>query len=1269
MNPLHRFYLFCRKKFRAFLFCEVTPLIEQGRRRPLVAEDFPPVIEALRAYRTETYYAQISDSRPLHFVWKVFWNSGPSAKKLFAYLSLRLPLSLLGPYFLHALLAQMAKLKLPNEIPSTLVHGLSPLSIAFGLGLALSATVILDGVVVQHYFLLALETYQRITSGLNMRVYRASLELSREALLSTNTGDLVNHLSSDTEGIAESSFFFSEITFGILLFIGSCAILTHLLGRAAWVAILFAMAMAPLTRLFARRFQKIDKLLWKHRDERVTLMSQILTGIRLVKSYAWEKSIIAEVETIRKQELKASLDLVQNEARSTLFSLGTTLAMVTVAFSTFVHLGGHLTVQIIFPCILVFQQIDMPLGHFPHWLKDIIHARVAAERLDKYFRLQKNSTLNDRNGLTPPLGIQLEQVDYSLGEKKVLDQISLRVLPSESIALVGEVGSGKSSLLLTILREITPNQGSLLFFDKRAQTYGPPRCLGWAPQEPFILNSTLKENILIGSPDQVPLESILFATALDQDLENLPAGLETEIGERGVNLSGGQKQRLALARIAALNPGIILLDDPLSAVDPKTESVLTNELLFGLWKDKTRIVATHRLGGLARFDRIVFMDHGRIVETGHLTELLHKSNSFRDFYAEHLRSGVHIDEQTQFGINGSTSQRQTPLQTSQLAASSTPSGSLITVEDRNVGAVPTRLYWDYFRSLGGIRNERAPWILGGLTGLSLFVVALPILQSRWLGYWADAQSRSIRHGITAISPLSAVLIYGLIGAITLGMIFFERMGWMVRAMDSSAQIHASALRSALHAPIRFFDTTPVGRLINRFSRDQQGVDDALSWNFRSTVGAVAAMLGTLIMMIAVVPALLIAIAPALIVFYRIQADYRQSAREAKRLESISRSPRFAHFKETLSGLTVLRALGLEEHFTKRMVTHLEHYTRMYWGSVLINRWFSSRVPVVSGAIALSAALSTVFLVHRSSMTAGLAGLLLTYAMSFWGQLNWSVRSFSEVESRMTSYERIRAIAAIASEPGFSPEHKPLLNWPTRGVITLNSVSARYSPELPDVLKEINLVIPAHAQVGIVGRTGSGKSSLIQALFRFIEIRSGSICIDGLDIRSVPVDHLRDAFSIIPQDPILFIGTVRTNLDRFSRFTDADIWRALNRVQMEQVIRDLGGLDAKVSENGHSFSQGQRQLLCLARALLKQCKIIVLDEATASIDVRTDAIIQTTIREEFASATVLIVAHRPNSVAHCPWILEMNQGHAVLRKRAEKSYSESRSGLADSPTLS
>jgi ABC-type multidrug transport system fused ATPase/permease subunit len=460
----------------------------------------------------------------------------------------------------------------------------------------------------------------------------------------------------------------------------------------------------------------------------------------------------------------------------------------------------------------------------------------------------------------------------------------------------------------------------------------------------------------------------------------------------------------------------------------------------------------------------------------------------------------------------------------------------------------------------------------------------------------------------------------------------------------------------LGAPLRFFDATPTGRLLNRFARDLESVDDELAWSIEQSCRTLAQTLVALLLIVITAPVLLIIAVPMLGAYYRLQRNYRTAAREAKRLESIARSPRYAHFKELVSGLDVIHGFEREPFFMARFYAILEHYQRMHWCSIKLNRWFGVRVPLLSALLSLGTSVAIVLMAHAGAIGGGMAGLVLSYALGLWNALNWAVRALSEVESNMTSAERLQHYTRLSPEPITTrpalPEAEP---WPTHGALAFRDLAVRYAPHLPRVLDGVSFQVPAGAKVGVVGRTGAGKSTLFQALFRFVEPERGAITIDGVDIGSVPLPRLRRAVAIIPQDPTLFAGSVRKNLDRFGSCSDEQVWTALRRVHLDSLIRGLpGGLEAVVAEHGHNFSQGQRQLLCMGRAILTQARIVVLDEATASVDVRTDHLIQETVRAELRDVTVLVIAHRLDTVADSDLIVQLAAGKVVRQQRGRRA---------------
>lgn len=1201
------------------LFTHAAPIIATGRRRAITPDDMLPFDERLDPAEAEQMLGEVDWRSPWRALWQCFWSAGTPSRRAIALTLGRLPLVLGAPLLLRLLLEHLILLQ----------HSTAEIAPSLALGIALALTVAADGVGIQHYYYNALWTYARISGGLNMRIYRYALALDRRALERRHTGDIVNHMASDSEGIAELSFTLPEMLSSMLLIAGSLAVLGSILGIAALAAIATLLVLVPLSHAAARRFARTDNELWLWRDKRVSLVSQLLSAIRLIKYFAWERPIEREISDLRRKELDAARRLVQNEALSTVFFLATTTIVAIIGFSVYLIIGGQLSAAVVFPTLLVLMQLEGPVGHLPHFIKNTAHAYVAAERLGEFFRLptiSQQSTETTPCTSAPALVLENVSVEFEDGTR-ALESISLRVESGSAIAIVGAVGSGKTTLLHTLVGEV-PCKGRIAW-QSNDGAWCVPR-VGYVAQEPFILNTTVRENILFGNQlDETELRAIIHDVAIAEDIAAFPAGLDTEIGERGVTLSGGQKMRIALARAAAAQPDVILLDDPLAAVDTRTEAHLVEHLLFGRWRTITRIVTTHRLEHLARFDRIVVLDRsGSIEAVGTFTELIERSPSFQRFIEEHrLTQQPH----------------QQPAQTGATMASAEypQNGKLIEEEDRAVGVVKAELFWYYLRLFGGTTTARTALILGGMALLGIAIVALPMLQSLWLG----------NYGLSA-SPWTVLGIYAALGLASLAAHFTERRVWMERALVASARIHERMLGAVLRAPLRLFDTTPTGRILNRFARDTQAIDDELAWNFESAVRSFAAMLGTLVLIAVVAPLVLLLSAPALALYYRIQRDYRRVAREAKRFESIARSPRYALFKETLSGLLTIRAFAQQPSFLGRFDRALRHYLRMYWSNILINRWFSARAPLVSSVIALVTAIVLVAMVASGSLSAGIAGVVLTYTITFWGNLNWCVRAFSEVESRMTSLERVHALGSVQPEPTVTctPVLEPSAPWidipssPDSGAaITFDRVWVRYAPHLPWVLRDVSLQIPAGTHVGIIGRTGSGKSTLFQALFRFIEPERGRILIGGVEHCRIPLERLRAALSVVPQDPILLLGTVRSNLDRWGRCADGQLWQVLEMVGLADTIEALGGLDAPIGEHGGNLSQGQRQLLCLARALLVNAKVIVLDEATASIDVLSDEAIRHALRHACHDVTVLTIAHRLASVTDADMIVELASG--------------------------
>jgi ABC-type multidrug transport system fused ATPase/permease subunit len=1084
-------------------------------------------------------------------------------------------------------------------------------------------------------------SYQMVISIFNRRIFEHSLVLTPGARQKKQVGDIVNHMSSDSENVADFPQMSGDMLNNVVIILGVVIMLFFLMGVSAIPALVVMVLMTPMTRYIAKRFTALDVELMKHRDDRVTMMTQVLNAIRVVKYFAWEKSVSKEVREVRGKEIAARRKLAHSEVLSSGLYMASSAIVLFIALGTHALRGNSLDAALIFTCISLFDLLDGPLGNLSQMISRTTSAYVGAGRIIEFLkesRLPARPESQTEKSEPVELKVQNLTVTHEGATAPVLQNISLQVSPGTSLAIVGPVGSGKSTVLHSLLGELQTDAAAIQFFKPDGTKVTTPRT-AYVSQEAFIINGTLLENILFGEDSTgAEIRKAVHSSCLDKDIKEWKGGLRTEIGEKGVNLSGGQKQRVSLARAYLQKAGLILLDDPLSAVDGDTEKLLCDRLLFGAWKEVTRIVVTHRLEHLGQFDQIAYLDNGKILGMGSFLELRQSCKEFADFYSEHSKAqGEHTVAQ----------KIDTAIASEVVSEAEIDAGRITEDEDREVGAVKSSVYWDYLMSLGGINRKSRPWILATL-GLGVVIVnIMPLMQKAWLSYYSGHQS------IWAALP--AVGIYGVIGIAVIATGLLNNFMWLERGIISGTNMHDKMLQSVLHSPIRFFDSTPVGRVLQRFSRDVESVDVYMQWSFIGVINCAMQVVVSLFLILTVLPLMIVAIVPIMTAYYLLQKRYRYPAREVKRYDSVTRSPRYAHFKETLHGLSVIRGFNKGPWFMESFYSKLETNHRAFHSHYMLNRWFSTRIPVLGGTMAICTAMGAAMSSYYGAISAGTAGLLTIYSLSFWQFLNWGVRMFADIESRMTSIERLKFFSNLPSEKDtVKTAAEPLrASWPEKGEVIVENIQVRYAPHLPLVLKGVSCQVQAGTKVGIIGRTGSGKSTFLQTLFRFIELEAGRILVDGVDIATVPLERLRRSLAIIPQDPTLFLGTIRSNLDRYNEYSDDEVYKALKHASMRETVSALPqGLNSLITEGGQNLSQGQRQLLCMARALLTGAKIIVMDEATASVDVQTDAILQEVIRRELKNVTLMIIAHRLGTVKDCDQILEIADGKSVAKVSTE-----------------
>jgi len=1194
------------------VFSQASGLIKLGAQRIIQAEDKLPVPQDLSVYSKDWDENQID------------WNSGRSlyftlfkvCKKLIfnavVFQVIGSAFAFCTPLLIHNFVSHLQK----NDWSQDNMIILFSLAVGFGVCGAV------NGIAIQHYFYQTLKYFQVSTNIVNKKIFSHALRLSSRGKQQYQVGDIVNFMSSDADAMGDAAMTSIDLSNAAVLLVGCSTMLFYYIGWSAGVALVVMAVLIPLTQRLAKRFIHLEEEMMSQRDARMTLMTQILNSIRVVKYFSWEKSVHQEVESIRSQEIKSRKKLAKSEILWGLMYSSISTVVLFVALMTHYYRGQTIDLPLVLTCVSIFSLMEDQFGGLSRFISRFMNIFVSGNRITSFLKSEIVPDVEVIDKVQDvSSGIKIRNLSFKYNnQEQLLTNLNLVVESGQSLAVIGPVGSGKSTLLQLCLSEFADYQGQIEMTNSLKKAY--------VPQEAFIVNTSLEENIIFGEKHDLNLlNHAVHLACLEADLSLLPSGLKTEIGEKGVNLSGGQKQRVSLARAAYSNPDIIFLDDPLSAVDSVTEKWLCDKLIFGEWKNKTRIVATHRIAHLKQFNQILFLTESGY-QIGTFEDLKNKSEEFKNFLEIENKNKKHeIEVSKNNNLN-----ENVVLQSAQ--------ETRVTVdEDRAVGSVEASVYWSYIRTLGGDSQYRNLFIAIMFAGAMLHVCT-PMMQRAWL---------TQKSGL--VSPTTLVMGYGFVGLLTLLISALNTFWWTHRGVIAGKLFHDRMLNSVLKSKIRFFDSTPIGRILQRFSRDVESVDVHLQWSFDSAIHSLFNVVSSFLLIIVALPISLIVLVPTLLVYYLIQNRYRRVAREVKRLDSLSRSPRYAHFKETLQGLNVIRAFKNQNWFNQEFLKKLEHSAEMYYTHYMVNRWFSSRLPLIGAFISLTTALGVVVASSKGWLTTGMAGLVTLYALECWRHLNWGVRIFSDLESRMTSVERLEYYTHLPAESDFVSESEfiqkyPL--WPRTGTLQFKDVRLKYAEHLPEVLKGVNFKINSGARAGIIGRTGSGKSTLFQAVYRFVEYHSGEILIDDVPITNIPLERLRKILAVIPQDPSLFLGSLRSNLDRYAEKNDEQVWQALEKVGLKQFVQDLPGqLNYHITENGSNLSQGQRQLICLARALLVNVKIIFLDEATASVDLETDDLIQKVIRTSLEGITLVTIAHRLSTLKDYDQIIELQNGQVVV----------------------
>lgn len=1218
--------------FSKILFSWMNPLMELGYKRPLTEKDVWKLddwdrTETLNATFQRCWLEESRKPKPWllralnsslggRFWWGGFWKIGNDLSQF------------VGPLILNRLLQSMQQ----GE----------PAWIGYIFAFSIFVGVVLGVLCEAQYFQNVMRVGFRLRSTLVAAVFRKSLRLTHEARKKFASGKITNLMTTDAESlqqICQSLHTLWSAPFRIVI---SLVLLYQQLGVASLLGALMLVLMFPFQTFVISRMQKLTKEGLQRTDKRIGLMNEILAAMDIVKCYAWESSFQDKVQSVRTDELswfrKASLLGALNG-----FILNSIPVFVTViSFGMFTLLGGNLTPARAFTSLSLFAVLRFPLFMLPNIITQVVNANVSLKRLEELLLAEDRILLPN-----PPLEPGLPAVSIKNGnfswdskaERPTLSDINLDITAGSLVAIVGSTGEGKTSLVSAMLGEL-PSVGDSSVVMRGSVAY--------VPQISWIFNATVRDNILFGSPfEYARYEKAIDVTALQHDLDLLPGGDLTEIGERGVNISGGQKQRVSMARAVYSNSDVYIFDDPLSALDAHVARQVFDNCIRGELRRKTRVLVTNQLHFLSQVDRIILVHEGTVKEEGTFEDLSKSGVLFQKLMENAGKMEGYVeekkdDETTDSNISSKPVGNGVLNDAPKNANDKKPKEGrsvLIKQEERETGVVSLRVLARYKNALGGL------WVVMILFSCYVLTEVLRISSSTWLSYWTD-------QGISDnYNPGFYNLIYALISFAQI-MVSLGNSYWLIiSSLYAARRLHEAMLNSILRAPMVFFHTNPLGRIINRFAKDLGDIDRTVAPFVNMFLGQVSQLFSTFILIGIVSTMSLWAIMPLLLLFYAAYLYYQSMAREVKRLDSISRSPVYAQFGEALNGLSTIRAYKAYDRMAEINGKSVDNNIRFTLVNMSGNRWLAIRLETLGGLMIWLTATFAVLQNGRAENQQAFAstmGLLLSYALNITSLLTGVLRLASLAENSLNAVERVGTYIDLPSEaPAIIESNRPPPGWPSAGAIKFEDVVLRYRPELPAVLHGLSFSISPSDKVGIVGRTGAGKSSMLNALFRIVELEIGRILIDDCDIRKFGLMDLRKVLGIIPQSPVLFSGTVRFNLDPFNEHNDQDLWEALERAHLKNAIaRNSFGLDAEVSEAGENFSVGQRQLLSLARALLRRSKILVLDEATAAVDVGTDALIQKTIREEFKLCTMLIIAHRLNTIIDCDRILLLDAGQVL-----------------------
>ncbi|XP_073724959.1 ATP-binding cassette sub-family C member 8 isoform X3 [Misgurnus anguillicaudatus] len=1203
---------------------------------------------------------------------------------------------------------------------------------AYVLAVLLFFALLLQRTFLQASYYVAIETGINLRGAIQTKIFNKIMRLctSNMSMGGMTVGQICNLVAIDTNQLMWFFFLCPNLFAMPVQIVVGIILLYYLLGISALIGATVITLLAPVQYFVATKLSEIQKSTLDYSSERLKKTNELLRGIKLLKLYAWENIFCSSVEETRKKELTSLQTFAFYTSISIFMNTAIPIAAVLTTFVAHVHLSddADLSPAVAFASLSLFHILVTPLFLLSSVVRSTVKALVSVQKLSEFFACDEigveqehkatiltilpNSTNHNKYQALPlkvvnrkhpiredwnRIGLQSELDDELLGVEDedicikitngyfswtdgapTLSNVDIKIPFGQLTMIVGQVGCGKSSLLLAALGEMQKISGTVIWnklptLDAEGNESPSDAAAEWdirkrgavayASQKPWLLNTTLAENITFEMPlIKQRYRAVIEACSLQPDIDILPQGDQTVIGERGIILSGGQRQRISVARALYQTTNVVFLDDPFSALDIHLSDHLMQEGILKLLREEKRtvVLVTHKLQYLPHADWIIAMKDGSIQTEGTLKDiqnsqpelfkqwktLMHRQD--REFEKETVDDNMTVLERK--NLRRAMYSREA-LKTEEEEEEESPESD----DEDNLSRVMRHRATIPWRSCGTYLSSAGLLLLLLLLLSQLLKHSLMVAIDYWLAHWTSKVITAKIEAATrncsfvqdvGFSHSSYLLVFSVLCCLGIVLCLATSVAVEWTGLRVAKELHHSLLSNIILAPMRLFETTPLGSILNRFSSDTNTIDQhipaTLECLSRSTLLCVSA-LGVISY---VTPVFVIVLAPLAIACYFIQKYFRVASKDLQQLEDGTQLPLLSHFSETVEGLTTIRAFRYEARFRQRLLQFTDANNVASLFLTAANRWLEVRMEYIGTCIVLIAAVASITNSLFSHLSTGLVGLGLTYALMVSNYLNWMVRNLADMEVQLGAVKRIKAL--LKTEPenyeGLLSASQVPEGWPQRGEIQIQNLSVRYDSTLKPVLKHVNAHISPGQKVGICGRTGSGKSSFSLAFFRMVDTFEGRIIIDDIDIAKLPLQTLRSRFSIILQDPFLFSGTIRFNLDPEMKATDSMLWEALEIAQLKPVVKTLpGGLDAIITEGGENFSQGQRQLFCLARAFVRKSSILIMDEATASIDMATESILQKVVMTAFADRTVVTIAHRVHTILNADQVIVMKRG--------------------------